>query len=155
MYMCLYFLLYLSVDIYSLWKGCLLSKVVVNQRSSSIKGRLPSKVVFRQRSSPVKGRLLSNVVFRQRSSSVKCRLPGRLSSKVVFFQRSSSVKGHLPLKVIFHQRSSSIEGRLPPLGHFYFWVLVLSVASLSSGFRYLCSSGSTSMTSIFALVVFA
>merc|ERR1712074_489604 len=105
---------------------------------SSVKGGCQSKVVFHQRSSSFKGCLLSNVVFRQMSSSIKCRLPGRL-----------------PSKVVFHQRSSSIEGRLPPLGHFYFWVLVLSVASLSSGFRYLCSSGSTSMTSIFALVVFA
>ena len=41
---------------------------------------------------------------------------------------SLSIEGYLPSKVVFHQRSSSIEGVLPTLGHFYFWVLVLSVA---------------------------
>ena len=95
---------------------------------SSVKGRLLSMVVFSQRSSPVKGRLLSNVVFRQRSSSAK----GRLPSKVSF------IRGRHQSKVVFHQSSSSIEGRLPLLGHFHFWVLVLSVALLNSAFCYLC-----------------
>ena len=126
-------------------KGRLPSNVVFHQMSSSVKGRLPSKVVFCQRSSSVKCRLPSNVVFQvvfhQRSSSVK----GCLRSKVVFRQGSSSIKGCLLLKVVFVWRSSSVEGcllskvvfrqrsysievRLPLLGHFHFWVLVLSVA---------------------------
>ena len=88
------------------------------QRSYSIEGHLPSKVVFRQSLSSVKFCLPSNVVFCQRSSSVK----GRLPSMVVFRKRSSSVKGCLLSKVVF------VKGRLPLLGHFHFWVLVLSVA---------------------------
>ena len=51
-------------------EGCLPSRIVVRQRSSSVKGRLPSKVVFRQRSSFVKDSLLSKVNFRQRLFSV-------------------------------------------------------------------------------------
>merc|ERR1712208_202215 len=42
-----------NIEIYILCKGCLPSKVVVRQWSSSIKGHLPSKVVFRQRSSSI------------------------------------------------------------------------------------------------------
>ena len=115
-------------------KGCITSKGVFRQKSSSIKARLPSKVVFHQRSYTIEGRLpllghfyfvqrhvpSNNVqlVFCQRSSSVK----GRLPSKVVFCQRFSSVKSCLPSNVVFHR------GRLPLLGHFNFWVLVLSVA---------------------------
>ena len=81
-------------------EGRLPSKVVLCQRSSSVKGCQPSKVVIRQRFSSVKGRLPSKVVFCQRSSSVK----GRLLSKVVFRQRSSSVKDCRPSKVFFRQR---------------------------------------------------
>merc|ERR1711984_16217 len=66
-------------------KGCLLSKVVLRQRLSSVKGRLPSKVVFCQRLSSVDGRLPSKVVFRQRSSFVKVRLPFWSSSILVVF----------------------------------------------------------------------
>ena len=84
-------------------KGCLPSKVVFHERSSSIKGCLPSKVVFHQRPHSIKGRLPSNVVFLQRSSSIKSSfIEGRLQSKVVFHQMWSSVKGPLPLKVVFH-----------------------------------------------------
>ena len=91
-------------------KGCLLSKVVFNQRLSSIKGRLP--FVFCQMSSSIISRLPSKVVFHQSLSSVK----GHLSSKVVFHQKSSSVKGRLLLKVVFRQRSSSSFGSFSFLG---------------------------------------
>ena len=85
-----------------------LSKVVLHQRSSSVKSRFPSKVILLQRSSSVKGRLPSKVVFRQRSSSVK----GRPLSKVIYRQKSSTVKSRLPSKVVFCQRSYSVKGRL-------------------------------------------
>ena len=98
-------------------------QVIFCQRSSSVKGRLPSKVVFLfwvififvQRRVPSSN---VQVVFCQRSSTVK----GRLPLKVVFCQRSPSVKSCLPSKVVFYQ------GPLSLLGHFHFWVLVLSVA---------------------------
>ena len=63
--------------------------IIFYQRSSSFKGCLPSKVIFHQSSSSIK------IIFCQRSSSIKGWLPsgGRLPSKVVFHQRSSSVKG--------------------------------------------------------------
>ena len=94
----------------------------------------------------------SKVAFYRRSSSIKGCLPSKVSS----------IEGLLPSKVVFHQRSSSIEGRLPSKIVFHhFWVLVLSLAKLTSAFRYLClrvgipqwpqlffsSSWSTSMTS--------
>ena len=102
--------------------GRLPSKVVLRQRSSSVRGHLPSKVVFCWRSFSVKGRLLSKVVFRQRSYSIEGRHPllgyfhfcpapcafqqcaSRLLSKVAFRQRASSVKSRLLSKVVFCQK---------------------------------------------------
>ena len=91
---------------------------------STIKGCLPSKVVFRQRSTSVKVHLPLKVVFRQRSSSVE----GLLPSKVVFCQRSPFVKGCLPLKVVLRQMSSSIKGRLPSKFVFCQWSSSFSYA---------------------------
>ena len=51
------------------------TKVVFNQRTSSIKGRLQSKGVFHQRLSFIKGCFPSRVVLHQRSSFIKGRLP--------------------------------------------------------------------------------
>ena len=86
-------------------KGCLLSKVIFNQRSSSIKTRLQSKVIIKScfPLSSIYGNLPSKVV------SVK----GCLPSKVFFHQRLSSIKVPLPSKVVFNQRLTSIEGILP------------------------------------------
>merc|ERR1719402_2064878 len=50
-------------------QGCLPSKVLFCQTSSSIKGSLPSNVISHQRSSSIKGLPLSKVVFHQRWSS--------------------------------------------------------------------------------------
>ena len=72
-----------------------LSKVIIHQRSSSIKGNLPSKVMFHQRLSSIKGRLQSKVIFRQNPSAIK----GCLPSKVLFHQRSFCIKGRFPLLV--------------------------------------------------------
>ena len=82
-------------------KGLL--KNVSDGISRPIKGCLPSKVVFHQRSSSMEGCLSSKVVFHWRSSSIK----GCLPSKVVFHKRPSSIKGHLPSMVVFHWRLSS------------------------------------------------
>ena len=79
-------------------------KAIFRQRSSSIRGHLPSKVVFQQRWSSIKGRhhprsSSKKVILLLSSSSLK----GRLPSVVFFHQRSSSTKGRPPSKVVFHQ----------------------------------------------------
>ena len=61
--------------LYIFIKGCLPSKVIFHQMSSSIKGCLPSKFVFHQRLSSIKGLLPSKDVFHWRSSSIEVRLP--------------------------------------------------------------------------------
>ena len=89
-------------------------------------GCLPSKVVFCERSSSAKGSLLSKIVFCQRLSSVK----GCLLSKVVFQESSSSIKGCFPSNAVFHQRCSSIKACLPST------VTVTVLTSMGSWFFY-------------------
>ena len=69
---------------------CLPPKVVFSVflfRLSSTKSCLPLKVVVHQRSSSIKGHLSSRVFFQQWSASIKDCLP----SEVVFYQSSSSI----------------------------------------------------------------
>ena len=94
------------------------SKVVFNQRLSSIKGRLPSKVGFHKRVSSIKDHPPSEVVFQERSSSINgCPL-----SKVV-------PQDHFPSKVVFHLRPSYIKGHLPSYSYLSFYKSGISLIS--------------------------
>ena len=83
---------------------CLSSKVVFNQRLSSMKSHLPSMVIFHQRCLTIKSRFPWKGISQQRASPIKGHLYIKccLPSQVNFHQRMFSIKGFLQSKAIFH-----------------------------------------------------
>ena len=104
-----------SVVLFLSITGCLISKVVYQQRLSSIQRLSVTKGCLSSKMPSLKRHFLSQAIFHRRLSSIKICLhseviilhtlssmKGLLSLKVFFH------KGHLPSKVVFHQRASSI-----------------------------------------------
>ena len=83
-------------------KNLKISSMEVWFSSNVVKINLLSKIMFNQESSSIKEYLLSKIIFHFRF----------LSQHVVFHLRLSSIKGHLPSKAVYKKRSFSIVGVL-------------------------------------------